>query len=331
MACLLACISLGANTSVASLSGRLGAEFYWDSALSRGYLVKDGYRVTFSVGNREIVLGHKLVYGRVFLNKNQVYFDKRTTDMVAAYLEAPLTNNYLMVEQTRSGAHQVAVILIDPGHGGRDSGSIGRHGDFVVREKDITLTLGLELERLLKKKYPNKKILMTRRTDVYPSLEERVEIANKQKLDPGQAEIYISLHANATPRNPQGAQGFEVWYLPDTVERRLVDRAEVKNENLRTALDKVIQEEYLAESKRLANFLLDALDQGIGHLTKNRGIRRESWFVVRNAQMAAVLVEIGFVTHPQEARRLGDQQHLKTLSKLLYNGIVNFLEYFERD
>lgn len=323
-------VSLYANISIESVIAKTGATFYWDSALGRGYLIKDGYRVTFSAGNKEIILGQKLVYGKVFLIKDQVYFDNKTGEMISAYLISPLSNNYLMVDQPHSGQHQVSVILIDPGHGGRDSGAIGRHGDLVVREKDISLTIGLELERLLKKKYSNKKILMTRRVDEYPTLEERVEMANKQKLEPGQAEIYISIHANATPRNPQAAHGFEVWYLPDTFERKLIDKTEIKDENLRTALDKVIQEEYLAESRRLADFLLSALDKGIGHLTKNRGIRRESWFVVRNAQMAAVLVEIGFVTHAEEAKRLADPRHLKTLSELLYNGIVNFLEYFEQ-
>lgn len=323
--------SLYANTSIETIIGKTGAVFYWDSALGRGYLIKDGYRATFSMGSKEIILGQKLVYGKVFLSKDQVYFDKKTGDMISAYLISPLSNSYLMVDQPpRTGHHQVSVILIDPGHGGRDSGSIGRHGDLVLKEKDVSLTIGLQLESLLKKKYPNKKILMTRRTDVYPSLEERVEIANKQKMEPGQAIIYISIHANATPRNPHGAEGFEVWYLPDTVERKLVNKTEVKNDNLRTALDKVIQEEYLAESKRLADFLLEALDKGIGHLTKNRGVRREAWFVVRNAQMAAVLVEVGFVTHPDEARRLADAEHLKTLTELLYNGTVNFLEYFEQ-
>ncbi|MGL4523961.1 MAG: N-acetylmuramoyl-L-alanine amidase family protein [Spirochaetia bacterium] len=328
------------DRSLAAVMRETGATLYWDSALSRGYLMHRGYRVTFSTQNKEVVLGTRLVNGKVFLNKSVVFFDKRTADMITSYLKDPLSENYLaFVNQTSrkrtastgtGSGHRVEVILIDPGHGGKDSGAIGRHGDLTVREKDITLTISLELEAKLKKAFPNRKILMTRRTDIYPTLEDRVEMANQQKLGPGQAEIYISIHANATPRNANNVQGFEVWYLPDTFERKITSHNAIQNRNLRTVLDKVVQEEYLAESKRLAEFLLQAMDKGLGHMTKNRGIRREGWFVVRNAQMAAVLVEVGFVTHPEEAQRLAEPAHLKTLADLLYNGIRKFLEYFEQ-
>ena len=112
---------------------------------------------------------------------------------------------------------RVGAILIDPGHGGKDPGTSGSYvenGKTVpVYEKNIALTVSLALYDMLRKSYPDKKILLTRSGDTYPSLEDRVEMANKVPLKKNEAILYISIHANAAPFNKK-PYGFEVWYLP---------------------------------------------------------------------------------------------------------------------
>ncbi|KAI4800895.1 hypothetical protein KUCAC02_007013 [Chaenocephalus aceratus] len=286
------------------------------------------------------------MYGKVFMQNYEVFFDDKTSKQILEYFtkeKSPATSRtqpflepqikakieHAKKEKGVRRFYEISMILIDPGHGGKDSGAIGRHGDKVIKEKEVTLAVGLELESLLRKKYPHKTILLTRKDDVYKRLEERVDMSRKN-LKLGQAEVYVSIHANATLTNPKTAKGFEVWYLPAAFERKMIDHVQIKNPNLRTVLDKVVQEEYLAESERLAKFLMSSMDKGIGHLTKHRGIRRGEWFVVRHAQMAAVLVELGFLTHPEEFKRLGNRIYLKNLARFLYNGIVEFTEYFEQ-
>jgi N-acetylmuramoyl-L-alanine amidase len=91
----------------------------------------------------------------------------------------------------------------------------------------------------------------------------------------------------------------------------------------------MLEEEYTIESILLAKYILQGLDDAVGDISENRGLKDESWFVVRKAKMPSVLVEIGFVTHADEAKRLSDSQYLKKIARAIYNGMVSFIEYFD--
>jgi len=224
---------------------------------------------------------------------------------------------------------RVAAIFIDPGHGGKDPGTVGRHQigkeTLELKEKDIVLKTSLLLADLLKKRYPEKKVILSRSDDRYLTLEERTEMANSISVDPEDAIIYVSIHVNAS-LNPK-ARGFEVWYLPPQYRRKLIDSDRVGTENREIVpiLNMMLEEEYTIESILLAKHILDSMDESVGSLSENRGLKEEIWFVVRKAKMPSVLVEIGFITHEEEAKLLNQSEYLQKIAQAIYNGIVRFI------
>ena len=228
----------------------------------------------------------------------------------------------------------IAAVVIDAGHGGRDPGAVGqvRRGSTLtpVYEKNITLQVARGLGNLLRHDYPNRQILLTRTGDEYLTLEERTEIANSIELSPNEAMIFISLHANAS-FNSQ-AKGFEVWYLPPDYRRDVLteqDREGVDQDVL-PLLNTMREEEFTQESIYLAKAISDGMSEQLGSLTPNRGLKEESWFVVRGVKMPSVLVEVGFISNLEEAAHMADGEYLKKTARGIYNGVKQFLEGFEK-
>jgi len=233
----------------------------------------------------------------------------------------------------RASRFSIAAILIDPGHGGKDSGAIGEFGTgkdrLRILEKDVVLAVGTDVYARLQARWPDKRILLTRSGDTFPSLDARVDMANDVQLGINEAIIYVSIHANASFN--KSASGFEVWYLNPEYRRTVVDpkKAEGVDKNVLPILNAMLEEEYTTESVFLARSILGSMKKSVGDLSIDRGIREEEWFVVRNAKMPSVLVELGFVTNEAEARMLSDDDHLRKLGDGIYNGIVDFVDYFE--
>ena len=226
---------------------------------------------------------------------------------------------------------RVGAVLIDPGHGGRDPGTVGSYIEngktIPVYEKNIALTVSLALDELLRKTYPDKKIILTRSGDTYPSLEDRVEMANGVPLKKNEAILYISIHANAAPFNKK-PYGFEVWYLPPDYRRDLIDKTTASKEIVHI-LNSMMEEEFSTESILIAKNISDGLDAQIGKESKNRGLKEKEWYVVRNAKMPSVLIELGFVTNPEEAKRLNTPSYLQKCAQGIYNGLTAFISRFE--
>jgi N-acetylmuramoyl-L-alanine amidase len=228
---------------------------------------------------------------------------------------------------------RIGAIFIDPGHGGKDPGTIGRHtinGDpLVINEKDIVLDTALVLGDMLKKRFPDKQIVFSRTTDTYLTLEERPERAHAVKLAQDEAIVFVSIHANASLNSK--ARGYEVWYLPPAYRRDLLDKqtADPETREILPIMNVMLEEEFTQESILLAQSILKGFDDVIGGLSENRGLKDESWFVVRKAKMPSVLVEIGFVTNPEEAKLLSDRAHLQKIAQSIYNGITAFVQRFD--
>ncbi len=229
---------------------------------------------------------------------------------------------------------RIAAIIIDPGHGGKDPGAIHTHArdgaSFTVAEKDVVLAISTIIFKELARLFPDKRIILTRSSDVYLTLEERTEIANAVDLAPDEAMIFVSVHANAS-LNPK-SNGFEVWYLPPEYRRELLDAGSVDEsaKDLIPILNTMLEEEITVESIILARAISEEMGLQIGDRSVNRGLKEESWFVVRKAKMPSVLVEVGFLTNAEEARLLADPSYLQKVAKGIYNGIIAFVESFER-
>jgi N-acetylmuramoyl-L-alanine amidase len=308
----------------------LGAGLEWNGPREIGVIIADADRVTFKVGVPYVLVDYaeKVAIDPPFRRDGAVYLSESAAEAIrGALVRARFAR--------KMEGFRVSTILIDPGHGGEDPGSVDtveQGGKSVpIREKDVVLSIGLELGRLLKEAYPDKEVLFTRSTDVYITLEKRAETANALLARTADSVLYLSVHANRTAFNSR-ASGFEVWYLPPQYRRTLLDEkaAGKENQDILPILNSMLEEEITVESVVLAREILTGIDSSVGRLTTNRGLKEESWYVVRNAKMPAVLVEVGFLSNPDEAARLADPAYLKDLAEGMYSGVNSFITRFER-
>jgi N-acetylmuramoyl-L-alanine amidase len=300
------------------------AQLMWDAYREVGMIWKGGSTISFGLGESSAILdyGSRADIEPVRRENGALRVTQPTAERFRRHLGT-----------TENGAEQlrVSAIFIDPGHGGRDSGAVGRFpSGLSVYEKDVVLDVGRRLREMLAERYPNREIVLSRKTDEYLSLEERTELANQIENGENETMVFISLHANASFNSK--ATGFEVWYLPPDYRRQnLVEPSEVgvEDPDVLSILNTIKEEEYTLGSIMLAQSILRNLEQRVGDRSPNRGIKEESWYVVRNAEMPSVLVEVGFVTNEGEARRLSDQDYLQSIARGIYTGIVSFIQSFE--
>ena len=198
-----------------------------------------------------------------------------------------------------------------------------------IQEKDINLKVAKMLYERLKTAYPEKQIILTRSTDVFLSLSERTDIANAVKVQDNDAILFISIHVNSSLN--KSSSGYEVWYLSPGYRRTVLDKTAVEDDkSLFPILNSMMEEEYTTESIMIARFIMDGLQAQIGEQSKPRGIKAEEWFVVKNANMPSVLIELGFVSNQEEAMLLNSDTYLKKATLGIYNGISAFITHFER-
>ena len=309
-----------------------GSEFRWDPFFSTGTIVNGSHRAVFDSGRAGetgmVLLDQKdvLTLPLPFLESGSLKFPETFITQVRATF-----NRFAEEEISR---FRIAAIVIDPGHGGKDPGA---SWDYTISgktlksvEKDITLKVSKQLYASLLASFPDKKVLLTREGDTNPTKEARVSLANSIPLSRNEAAIYISVHANSSFN--RSARGFEVWYLTPSYRREVLDRSsyvDSANEVL-PILNSMMEEELTTESILLANYLLKRMDETVGSQLPSRGLKAEEWFVVRNARMPSVLVELGFVSNETDSVLMADDAYLKKLSEALYKGISDFIAFFER-
>jgi N-acetylmuramoyl-L-alanine amidase len=316
-----------AETNITSLIQRVGGELLWDPVLERGIVNRGRRSVTFQVGIPFFL--------KDFSEVTDIEAPRRREDgSVVVSDEAAKSFISLFALDQPQDSFLISTIIIDPGHGGKDPGTIGTHSidgkRLSLEEKHLVLQVSQMVVDQLKETFPDKNIIMTRRDDRYLALEERTALANAVELGEQEAMIFMSIHANASLNRK--ASGFEVWYLPPEYRREILNPEELDQEQKTIApiLNSILEEEFTVESILLAKEILDGMESSIGTVSGNRGLKEESWFVVRNAKMPSVLVEIGFVTNPEEAQLLNEQTHLKKISSGIYNGLVAYIRNFEK-
>jgi N-acetylmuramoyl-L-alanine amidase len=352
---LSACIGEAyGQVPLTSLLADAHASLQWNGPLDEGVIISGDNVFSFSPGMTWGILDYsrRVDTGRITRGANgEILF----TNVGAESIRTALDSSDPAAEVTvappdegaspgASGADQatasverarIAAIIIDPGHGGKDPGTMQdpfdrRHLTTPLEEKNIVLQVGLDVYHELQKKYPDKKIVITRDRDVYVSLERRSEIANSIKLAPGEAKIFVSIHANAS--FDHAARGYEVWYLPPSYQRDLVNPKSVGTDSkaLLPILNNMREQEYETESILLGKDILGGIHGAIGTDEVDRGLKSNDWFVVRNSKMPAVLVEVGFVSNPDEAKLLADPSYLAKLADGIAAGISNFVTFFDR-
>lgn len=220
------------------------------------------------------------------------------------------------------------VIVIDPGHGGHDAGAIGNYG---LKEKDVNLDVCLRLENYLKKqldKYPSVEIYLTRREDVFISLEERVNIAKTLNAD-----IFFSVHTNSSRFNRENADGFETFYPLSKVEVNILPKStdgegEIKENDNNPVLSQIInnlnETDIIDESRILAELVQEKLSERL--ITPDRGAKRGNFYVLKYTPMTSVLTEIGFICNPLIELNLKDVEVRQAIGETLGKAIIEYLK-----
>ncbi|MCR5762571.1 MAG: N-acetylmuramoyl-L-alanine amidase [Treponema sp.] len=328
----LLCASENSEINLSKRVEEAGITLYWDPLSLSGILEKNGHKIAFQSGNNFIVKDYlSIEQGTApYVKDGELVATEGFFLSAVNFFTQSSENSFSSSKDLNM--YKVGAILIDAGHGGRDAGATATH-DFngkkvTVYEKDLNLKVALSIYELLKKNYPEKKILMTRTTDVFLDLEKRTDIANSVRLSENEAVLYVSIHANASIIS--SASGFEVWYLDPNYRRDVVDSSVSEDKTLLAILNSMMEEEYTTESILMAKFITEGMSEQVGTLTSSRGIKAEKWFVVKNAKMPSVLIETGFISNKKECALLCDEDYLQKLSVGIYNGIKSFIIHFER-
>jgi N-acetylmuramoyl-L-alanine amidase len=219
---------------------------------------------------------------------------------------------------------KIGKIVIDPGHGGHDTGTIGPDG---LLEKDLVVDVGRRLGKLLETRL-GAEVIYTRKDDTFIPLETRTAIANQE-----QADLFVSIHANSS-RDPN-ARGVETYYLnftssPDALEVAARENAvsEKSIHELGDLVKKIALKEKIEESHEFASNVQEALHSGLA--TKNsgirdRGVKKAPFIVLIGANMPSILAEISFVSNPSDERKLQTPEYRQRIAESLYRGISKYV------
>jgi len=219
---------------------------------------------------------------------------------------------------------KIGRIVIDPGHGGHDSGTIGPNG---LEEKDLVLEVGRRLGKLLESRL-GADVVYTRSDDTFIPLETRTAIANQE-----QADLFVSIHANSS--NDPDARGVETYYLNFTSSPEALEVAARENavssksiHELQDLVKKIALKEKIEESKEFASDVQTALHTGLatkGSSIRNRGVKKAPFIVLIGANMPSILAEISFVSNPTDERRLRTSEYRQKIAESLYRGISKYV------
>ncbi len=227
---------------------------------------------------------------------------------------------------TRALGLKIGRIVIDAGHGGHDTGTIGPTG---LMEKDLCLDVALRLGKVIAQKLPTAEVVYTRSDDTFIPLEERTHIANEAKAD-----MFISIHANSS-RDPE-ARGIETYYLNLKGSAEAMEVAARENatddqgiHELQDLVKQIARTEKIDESREFAADVQDALARRVqktARPVKNRGVRKAPFVVLIGADMPSILTEISFLSNPADERLLKQPEHRQRVAEGIYQGVASYLQ-----
>ncbi|MGA2426441.1 MAG: N-acetylmuramoyl-L-alanine amidase [Terriglobales bacterium] len=225
---------------------------------------------------------------------------------------------------TRALGLKIGKIVIDAGHGGHDTGTIGPNG---LCEKDVVLDVAKRLGRLLESRL-GAEVIYTRRDDTFIPLETRTAIANRERAD-----LFISIHANSS--RDSDARGVETYYLNFTSSPEALEVAARENavseksiHELQDLVKKIALKDKIDESREFAGDVQESLYGGLALENagiRNRGIKKAPFIVLIGANMPSILAEISFVSNPTDERRLETSEHRQRIAESLYRGVSKYV------
>jgi len=222
-------------------------------------------------------------------------------------------------------------IVIDPGHGGIDAGTVGRNG---LLEKTVTLDVALRLGRLIKRN-SNMQVVYTRDEDIFVPLWQRSKVANEAN-----GKLFISIHVNGVKR--RSARGFETYFLAPANTQEAIEVARLENSvialeeskhpyqefsNEALILSTMAQSAWMKESEALAAIIQEQLNKRLD--SPNRGVKQAELYVLIGASMPNVLFEAGFITNPIEEQKLTQNEYRQRIVDGLFDAIMLFKQKYE--
>ncbi len=259
----------------------------------------------------------------VFLSSLSLYF---------AVLLAPNKNGALAAPVKEKNPPYV--VVIDPGHGGTDSGATGKNGKKKLAEKEVALAIALKTAKILSdptyfKPLGRKiKVILTRRKDRYVTLEERSARAKKANAD-----LFVSIHANSDTSHR--ANGLETYFLNNTDDESSLKLQEIENRSSKRAkggeslLIRSVAADAVVESSRAAAEILHSslVDQLRSEDLKflDRGVKQAMLYVLLDAQVPAVLVESFYLSNPKDLALVADSGNREKIAEGLAKGVLRFL------
>ncbi len=227
----------------------------------------------------------------------------------------------------QNGTHgPIKKIIIDPGHGGKDSGAVGPSG---LKEKDITLAIAKEMKRDLERNL-DVEVILTRSKDKYLTLTERTDIANLVRAD-----LFISLHINASRKSrPDGVETYFLSFEATDAESRKLAAFEngegvLSRENrnqMSTDLESILWDLTQTATHHESSILAENIQNSLGRMWRGekRGVKQAPFRVLVGATMPAVLVEMGFISNPKEEALLKNRHTHRRLAYAVTNGVIDF-------
>ncbi len=259
------------------------------------------------------------------------------TDDILISIQNNALDKYVKDAEIDKSKWEFDVLVIDAGHGGKDPGSIGITG---VKEKNVNLGIALALEKIVKQKMPDVKVVQVRSSDKFVELAERGKIANTNK-----GNLFISIHANSLPKKKKNTvSGFEVYFLRSWRTEEAIGVAEIENsvinfEDDKHKYKKLTDENFILVSmahsasmrysERFAGILNSNWNKQIKAIP-TRGVKQAGFYVLVGASMPSVLVESGFLSNKKDEAYLNSKKGQKEIAKTIYNSIVDYREFYDK-
>ncbi len=330
-------IKVSKNTIIINYKKQIHNNKIKSSISKRGQYKIENYSIQ---GNLKDVDKLFLTMDKKYLHKIVIYALDKNTIRISLRDRQNIVSQYKIYDkqiiisiqprdEKKAILKKTKIIMLDAGHGGHDSGAIGYRG---IKEKNIVLAVAKQVAKILNNR--GYLVYNTRTRDVFIQLKNRTNMANKMRAD-----IFLSIHANSVKTKKQSASGIEIYYLSPARSERAKAVAAIENKTDIRSMGKSSIDIFLMarnrakinESNKLAldvqNNMLYILKKRYKNV-RDHGVRKGPFWILVGAQMPAILVELGFVSNPQESRRLINKAYQKRLA----NGIANGIDaYFEKN
>ena len=356
---------IGSNNSVLGTIEYIKEQRYYFSLndfssalLKKNFINKDVQKIVFSLGNVKIKVTGNISFiiidDKPYQLKNNIIYkkgifyapiddfldllnEKTGSSYVMDYSSLSIQNKFISQEVSTNPVDlyqekkkwKFDTIIIDPGHGGKDPGAVGYRG---TKEKDIVLDVSKRLARKIERNSKTK-VILTREEDIFLRLQDRTKFANANEGD-----LFISIHTNAA--EDRRASGFETFLIgPNKNEAAIRVAArenaalelegfsgkKLTNEDLIKAT--IAQSAFAAKSEEFASLVQNEIKKRVQ--SKDRGVKQAGFYVLMGASMPNVLIELGFISNPNEEKKLNSSSYRDMLATSIYYAVLKYQKSFD--